>query len=125
MGQAEARKHPYPIVSFQMRKILFFTAILLAGCSRDPNVRKQAYLNSGQEYFKSGKYQEAVIEFRNAIQIDPRFAAAHWRLANAYLQLGSREEAYHELANAVSLEPENPDAQLDLANLLLVRRQYD
>ncbi len=36
---------------------------LLAGCSRDPNVRKQKYLESGQRYFDKGQYKEAAIQF--------------------------------------------------------------
>jgi tetratricopeptide (TPR) repeat protein len=99
--------------------------LLQAGCSSDPNKEKHAYLSSGDKYFQRGKYQEAVIEFRNAIQIDPRFAAAHWHLARACLRLGSSEAAYHELTETVSLEPKNADAQLELAALLLDRRRLD
>ena len=46
---------------------------LLSGCSRDPNVRKQKYLESGQRYFDKGQYREAEIQFENAIQVDDRF----------------------------------------------------
>ena len=49
-------------------------AALLTGCSRDPNVRKQKYLESGQRYFDKGQYREAEIQFQNAIQVDARFA---------------------------------------------------
>ncbi len=100
-------------------------ALLLASCSSDPNKEKHAYLTSGDKYYQRGKYQEAVIQFRNAIQIDPRFAAAHWHLARAYLRLGNSEAAYRELAETLSLEPKNPDAQLELAVLLLARRQFN
>jgi Tfp pilus assembly protein PilF len=53
-------------------------AALLTGCSRDPNVRKQKYLESGQRYFDKGQYREAEIQFENAIQVDSRFADAHY-----------------------------------------------
>ena len=53
------------------------TVLLLAACASDPNKEKRAYLNSGEKYYKAAQYKEAVIQFRNAIQIDPRFAAAH------------------------------------------------
>jgi hypothetical protein len=36
-----------------------FIVALLTGCSRDPNVRKQKYLESGQRYFDKGMYREA------------------------------------------------------------------
>ena len=54
---------------------------MFTGCSRDPNVRKQKYFDSGEKYFAAGKYHEAAIQFSNAIQIDSRFAQAHYELA--------------------------------------------
>ena len=56
----------------------------LVGCSRDPNVRKQKYFESGERYFAEGKYREAVIQYSNAIQIDTRFAQAHYQLSQTF-----------------------------------------
>ena len=57
---------------------LALTATFFVGCSRDPNVRKQKYLDSGQRYLEKGKYREASIQFSNAIQVDARYADAHY-----------------------------------------------
>src|SRR6266480_1761598 len=70
---------------------------LLTGCSRDPNVRKQKYFESGQRYSAEGKYREAVIQFRNATQVDGRFAAAHYQLSRSYIKLQDWQHAYMEL----------------------------
>src|SRR5580698_11146526 len=105
------------------RWLWLILAVLLTACS-NPNKQKLAYLNSGDKYFKAAKYQEAVIEFRNALQIDPRLANAHQKLAMAYLKLGNSEAAYRELRETVGLDPKNRDAQLEMASLLLARRQY-
>ncbi len=32
-----------------------FLGVLLTGCARDPNVRKQKYLESGERYFDKGQ----------------------------------------------------------------------
>src|SRR5438552_3690018 len=53
-------------------------AAMLAACSRDPNVRKQKYLESGERYYEKGKYREAAIQYENAIQVDASFADAHY-----------------------------------------------
>src|SRR5271169_6936058 len=52
-------------------------AAVVTGCSRDPNVRKQKYFDSGEKYFAEGKYREAALQYSNAIQIDSRYAQAH------------------------------------------------
>jgi cellulose synthase operon protein C len=98
---------------------------LLAACNRDPNVRKQKYFDSGQKYFADGKYREAEIQFRNAIQIDSRFAQAHYQLSQTYLRLGDSYRAFQELNRTVELDPANYRAQTDIANLLTAARNPD
>src|ERR1700722_15816940 len=99
--------------------------VFLAACSTDPNVRKLQYVNSEKKYFDKGKFQEAIVEFRNAVEIDPRFATAHYQLARSYLKLRNPGAAYGELKETVPLDPKNLDAQLELASLLVARRQFD
>jgi cellulose synthase operon protein C len=97
----------------------------LTGCSRDPNVRKQKYFDSGEHYFAQGKYGEAAIQYSNAIKIDPRFAQAHYRLSQAFIRLHDFNDAYEELNRTVALDPDNYRAQTDLANLLIASRNPD
>jgi Tfp pilus assembly protein PilF len=78
--------------------VLGLTSLFLAGCSRDPNIRKQKYYESGQRYFAKGKYREAVIQFSNAVQVDPRFGDAHYKLAQTYLKLQEWPRAWQELS---------------------------
>jgi tetratricopeptide (TPR) repeat protein len=99
-------------------------ATLFSACSRDPNVRKQKYFQSGQRYFEKGKYREAVIEFVNAIKIDPRFAEAHHQLAETYLRLQQGQGAYQELTRTVELQPENYQARIELASLLIMGHDF-
>ena len=45
---------------------------------------------------------EAVAEFRQALTIDPSFAAARYYLANTYRELGRNERAREELEAAIA-----------------------
>jgi tetratricopeptide (TPR) repeat protein len=118
----------FAIDNKQAALLVVISAILLTftlACSRDPNVRKQKYLESGKRYVEKQKYREAVIQFSNALQVDPRFADAHYQLAQAYFKLGAFQSAYAELMRTVELQPNNMAAQVDLGNLLLGARQLD
>jgi len=95
---------------------------LLTGCSRDPNVRKQKYFESGESYFQKGKYQEAAIQFQNAIQVDSRFAEAHYQLALTEMKLQQWPDAFQQLLRTVEIKPDHYDAHLDITNLLLATR---
>src|SRR5437879_11861866 len=107
-----------------MKKIVYswlliaITAVLvIAGCSRDPNDRKQKYLESGNRYFQKQDYRAASIQFRNAIQIDPKYSDAHFQLALADLQLSDWRGAYTELTRTIDLAPDNFKAQIAMGNL--------
>ena len=102
-----------------------FLLVLLTGCSRDPNVRKQKYFDSGEKYFEEGKFREAAIQYANATQIDTRFAEGHYKLSQAYLKLGDTQRAFQELSRTVELAPDNYRAHTDLANLLVTVRNPD
>jgi tetratricopeptide (TPR) repeat protein len=104
--------------------LLVIGAAYFAGCSSDPNQRKLRYVESGVKYFGNHKYQEAIIQFRNAVQIDPKFGAAHYQLARAYLAVGNSAAAYREFNETVGLDPANLDAKLNLAKLLIGSQQY-
>ena len=41
--------------------LVFSLAVMLGGCSLDPQKGKVKYLESGKRYLKAGKYQEASI----------------------------------------------------------------
>jgi len=116
-------------VKIANKSLLFlFLAISLSsniGCSfRDPNARKQRYLESGKQYFRKGKYQEAAIQFQNAIQIDKYSAEAHHQLAQCFLRQSAWPSAYRELSHTVELEPKNWTARIELANFFFAMRQF-
>jgi tetratricopeptide (TPR) repeat protein len=110
------------------RSVAFLiSATLLAStlaCTRDPNIKKQKFLESGNRYFEKGQFPEAVVEFSSAIQVDPNFAAAHFRLGEAYLKEQRFAEAFRELQRTVELDPANSKASLDLGLLLIAGRSY-
>jgi putative PEP-CTERM system TPR-repeat lipoprotein len=97
----------------------------LAACSANSDRKKQAYVDSGDRYFAAGQYNEAVVEYRSAIQLNPRFAAAHSKLAAAYARRGNTDDALAEYVRASDSQPEDASLQLVAGNALLVAHQYD
>jgi tetratricopeptide (TPR) repeat protein len=100
-------------------------SIVALGCAGDPAARKQRYLESGNGYAESGRWREAVIEYRNALQIDARFAEARLKIAEAYVKLGDGRNAMSEFVRAADLLPERVDVQLTAGTYLLAAGQTD
>jgi len=76
------------------------------------------------DYFQKGRYPEAIIQFRNAVQVDNRFASAHYQLAQCYLRQAEWLQAQIELLTTVELDPRNSRAQLDLGRFMFEGRQF-
>ncbi|MGA2739423.1 MAG: tetratricopeptide repeat protein [Bryobacteraceae bacterium] len=103
--------------------VVVLAALTLVSCSRDPNVAKKRYLENGNRYFARGKFKEASIMYRNALQKDQRYGPAYYRLALTDLKLGRIPNALNELRRAIELiprdQPEHVDSEVRLAEIYL------
>ena len=63
-----------------LRLLTIATALMAAGCSRDPGRSTQQHIDAGDHYAQAGQYKEASIEYRNAIKTTPTSVEAHARL---------------------------------------------
>jgi putative PEP-CTERM system TPR-repeat lipoprotein len=98
---------------------------LLAALAVSCGKNRDQYLAAGKKYADAKQYREAVVEFRNAIQLDPKSGEAHFRLANAYMDLQDLDNALQEYVKAAAVEPANVTNQLKAANMLLLARRFE
>jgi tetratricopeptide (TPR) repeat protein len=95
--------------------ILAASLLVICGCT----VTKQGLVSKGNKLFAAGKYEDAAIFYRKAIQKDPRFGEAHYRLGLAALKMEDTGQAYAELLKAVRIVPDNIDAKEAMGSLAL------
>ncbi|MFZ0747694.1 MAG: tetratricopeptide repeat protein [Terracidiphilus sp.] len=72
--------------------------------------RAEVATNSGKSLLAGGKIDGAIVEFRNALVFDAKYAEAHLALAEALDKQGKTQEAEAERAQAKALEQENRDS---------------
>ena len=104
---------------------LLLVVIFMASCSRDPKVQAQRYVENGNKFFEKGKFKEASIMYRRALQKDLRFGEAYYRLALADIKLAAYADAVRALHRAVELQPDNADAAVNLADIYLAAISQD
>src|SRR5207302_4565263 len=75
----------------------------LAACS-SPQEKARRYVDTGNKYFEKGKYKEASIMYRRALQADMKNSQAHYRLALVDLKQGLLGEAHRSLLRATDLD---------------------
>jgi tetratricopeptide (TPR) repeat protein len=106
------------IFHFRFLTLLALSICLaLTACSSGS---KQKHIARGEEYLQKRKFQEAVMEFRAAADIDKTSAEAHWGLARSFENLGQLNETVENLRRAVELNPDNLEAKTKLGNYLLL-----
>lgn len=107
------------------RWLLILAAVAIAAgtsCSRDPNVAKRRYLESGNRYFEKGKFREASIMYRSALKKDPRYGDAYYKLGLTALRINDPVSAERALRRAFELlkpGPERNDSASKLTDIYL------
>jgi tetratricopeptide (TPR) repeat protein len=107
--------------SFRQIAIVLLTSLTLVSCRRDPNTAKKQYLESGNKYFDRGRYKEAVIQYQNAVKIDPKFGPVRYKLGLVYLKAKPAQiaQAVKSFRVAVELLKDNPAYQEEYKDSLV------
>jgi tetratricopeptide (TPR) repeat protein len=110
------REHRGFHFTFLLLLVLALSCVFTAACGSQSN---EKHLARGEEYLQKRKFQEAVMEFRAAADIDKTSAEARWGLARAFENLGQLHETIEELRGTSALAPDHLEAKTKLGNLLL------
>jgi Flp pilus assembly protein TadD len=80
----------------------------------------EAHLDLGIARANAGAIDRAVLEFREAVRLNPGSASAQNNLGSALFHTNRAEEALEHLMEAVRLQPDDPAAQSNLGDALLM-----
>ncbi|MCI9169341.1 MAG: tetratricopeptide repeat protein [Lawsonibacter sp.] len=116
--------------------LLLVAVMLLPGCGKQTAAADVEQTPSWQEqydlgirYLSEGNYEEAIIAFTAAIEIDPKRAEAYVGRGDAYVLSGETEDnltaAQADYEKAIDLDEANVEAYLGLADVYIRRGEYD
>ena len=118
-----------------MKRMLLLCAIpalllsMLCSCGKSQEERWQEQYDLGVRYLSEGNYEEAIIAFTAAIEIDPNRAEAYVGRGDAYVASGETEEnltaAMVDYEAALDLDETLVDAWLSLADVYIRQEDYD
>src|SRR5215467_9370799 len=111
-----------------LTSLLLAAAFCFTSCSRDPNVVKQRYLESGDKYYSMGKYNEARIRYRNALAKDMRFGKAYYKLGLTEMKRDKFPDAVAAFRRALDLDiapADRRDIQVKLSDIYLAVAKDD
>ena len=90
-----------------MKKVVGLCLLLalllgLAACGKSPEEKWQEQYELGMKYVSEGNYEEAVLAFTAALEIDPKKADTYAGLAAAYADQGDWENLDEILKNGLA-----------------------
>ena len=97
-------------------------ALLVGGCRKKS---KSELVQNAAKYMAAGEYPKAIIEYKNALKIEPRSAELQYQLGQAYSKNGQLQQAFPSFRKAVELSPDYAPAQLALGRLYLGAKRFD
>ena len=103
--------------SFILIGIILLATVLVA-CG-GPEEKKAKFFKKGQALYEKGDYVKARLEFKNAMQIDPKFVEAYYMLGMVELKQRNLKPAFGSFSKAVKLSPDHLDAHLQIGKLFL------
>jgi len=109
------------------RKNCLFLVLVIAltagtvSCSRSA----ASYVDRGNKLYNEGQYSDASLNYRKAIQKDPQYGEAYYRMALSELKQRNIAVAYGAFSRAVQLQPDNMDAATKFGDLVLYAYQND
>jgi len=109
--------------SFRLLKPLavFLTLVLVACSAEEP----QQYLEQGKVLFEKGDLETARVQFKNALQIDPKLSDAYFNLALIAEQKQDWAGVMGNLLETVAIEPGHLEGQVKLGHIYLLGGEYD
>ncbi len=114
--------------AFALTSYFVFTSERGARAQDDARLkREQLYRlnNIGVAFMEQFKHEDAVKQFKQALEGDPNFAVARINLALAYFYLNDSRAAVEEARAGVKLAPDSPHAHYALAAALRNEKLYD
>lgn len=93
------------------------------GCDKASQVPR--HMERGDKYFKQGKFNEAVIEYSNVLQLDAKSSEASRKLGLAAFEAGQMGPALAFLHRSFEQDPGDLDVRLKLGTALMLSRQFD
>ena len=102
--------------------ILLTISSISIGNGEETNQKNIAihHFMQGEFLLNQGNYALAVLEFQDALSIDPNASTIHVSIADAYRRLGRSKHAEDHLRISIDLEPEDLSSREQLGHLYFI-----
>lgn len=110
------------VLSFMLRAALFAALLGAAACSEETS---QSLVASGNAYFAKSEYSAAAVQYKAALQRDPRSSEARRQLGRTLMIAGDVDGALVELTKVLEDKTQTPQVLPLLSRALVLAGEYN
>ncbi len=92
----------------------------LFACGGGPGEKRDKFYKKGTALYEQGDYVKARLEFKNALQVDPKYAQGYYSLGMCLFHQKEFKQAYGAFNKALELDPALASAQVMRGRLLMM-----
>ena len=105
--------------------VLALVIVIFAGCATDFEKSSKYYNAKGYEYFKIGKYEQAIDEYNKALKLNPQYFGAYVNRGNAYEAMKRHWTAIRDYDRAIEINPNYGGAYMNKGVVYTKMKLYD
>ena len=108
---------------FTKYSIIYLLSILPADNSSNKELALDHFMQ-GEFLMNQGNFALAILEFQDAIELDPNASTIHVSIADGYRRIGKLNKAENHLVIALELDPKEKEALEILGQIYLTQQRY-
>ncbi len=106
---------------FVLAALAVIVTIPATAPAQEPEGRAEAeaLLETGRQHQVAKRFEEAIVAYERAVEVDPTYAAAYWEMGWSHWSLGQFDRTIELWEKTLELDPAYPEA----ADYLLIERE--
>ena len=104
----------------RIQSFLLILFVLLTACGNSSNAQLKECFDLGQKYLAEMNYEEAIIAYNKALEIDPKNVEAYQVFANIYEFQEDMNKAKSTIERALVAVPSNSEIQSRYEKMMLI-----
>jgi tetratricopeptide (TPR) repeat protein len=109
--------HSRFLTSWFGMSLVILAPLACQGCGWNPFGTKEEYLRRGRAFVAQGKYEDATLQFRKALQKDDKYGEAYLGYGELLVRTNHSAQAFPVLSRAVELLPQSDEAKIALGRV--------
>ena len=117
MKRVKYDSRPSRVVSQVAFLFLFFVCMLGLCGFRDAKTKAIEFLNTGVKYAEKGQYDDAILNYDQAIRLDPKLDKAYYDRGLSFFNKGQINKAIEDYTKAIELNRKYHKAYANTCNV--------